>query len=61
VLPVHAREDTPAIRVLMRAVKGSHAPLALYPALILNDSQGKPTDAAEAILRKGEVLPLAAL
>jgi tRNA1(Val) A37 N6-methylase TrmN6 len=61
VMPVHAREDTPAIRVLMRAVKGSHAPLALYPALILNDSQGKPTDAAEAILRKGEVLPLAAL
>jgi tRNA1(Val) A37 N6-methylase TrmN6 len=61
VMPVYPREHTPAIRILVRAAKGSHAPLALYSGLMLNDSNGKPTDAAEAILRKGEVLPLAEL
>jgi tRNA1(Val) A37 N6-methylase TrmN6 len=61
VMPVYPRQDAPAIRVLVHAAKGSHAPLALYPGLVLNDSNGKSTDAAEAILRKGEVLPLAAL
>jgi tRNA1(Val) A37 N6-methylase TrmN6 len=61
VLPVHPRENASAIRVLIRAVKGSHAPLALYPGLVLADSKGKPTDTAEAILRKGAILPLAEL
>jgi tRNA1(Val) A37 N6-methylase TrmN6 len=51
----------PAIRVLVRAVKGSRAPLALYPGLALNDENGRPTAEAEAILRDGSTLPLAEL
>ena len=41
VLPVHGRAGQPAIRVLVRARKGSRAPLALLPGLMLNDADGK--------------------
>jgi tRNA1(Val) A37 N6-methylase TrmN6 len=58
VLPVHGRAGTPAIRVVVRARKGSHAPFALLPGLALNDETGKPTAAAEAVLRGAEALPL---
>ena len=53
VLPVYPRPDAPAIRVLVRASKGGSAPLALHAGLTLNDSQGQPTAAAEAVLRGG--------
>jgi tRNA1(Val) A37 N6-methylase TrmN6 len=59
VLPVHGSVGTPAIRVLVRARKGSRAPFALLPGLMLNDAAGKPTAAAEAVLRGAEALPLA--
>jgi tRNA1(Val) A37 N6-methylase TrmN6 len=59
VLPVHSKSAEPAIRVLVRATKGSRAPLALLPALVLNDRAGRPTDAAEAVLRQGAILALA--
>jgi tRNA1(Val) A37 N6-methylase TrmN6 len=59
VLPVHGRAGTPAIRVIVRARKGSRAPFALLPGLMLNDEAGKPTVAAEAVLRGAEALPLA--
>jgi tRNA1(Val) A37 N6-methylase TrmN6 len=59
VLPVHPRPAAPAIRILVRAVKGSRAPLALMPGLVLADEHSHPTDAANAILRQGQVLPLA--
>ena len=42
-----------AIRVLVRAVKGGGAPLVLQAPLILNDADGSPSAAAEAILRGG--------
>ena len=51
VLPVHGRAGAPAIRVLVQARKGSRAPLTLLPGLNLNDEAGKPTAAAEAVLR----------
>ena len=54
VLPVHGREGQPAIRVIVRASKGARAPLALVPALVLNDAAGKPTAAAEEILRDAQ-------
>jgi tRNA1(Val) A37 N6-methylase TrmN6 len=56
VLPVHPRPDAAAIRVLIQATKGSRAPLAIVPALTLNDATARPTDAAEAVLRGGEAL-----
>lgn len=58
VLPVHGRAGQPAIRVLVRAHKGSRAPLALLPGLMLNDKDGKPTAEAEAILRGAQALPM---
>jgi tRNA1(Val) A37 N6-methylase TrmN6 len=60
VLPVHPRPDDPAIRVLVRAEKDSGAPLAVLPGLSLNDAAGRPSQPAEAILRHGASLPLAA-
>jgi tRNA1(Val) A37 N6-methylase TrmN6 len=59
ILPVHGRGGQPAIRVLLRARKGSRAPLVLLPGLMLNDENGKPTAAAEAVLRNAEALPFA--
>ena len=59
VLPVHGRAGSPAIRVLVSARKGSRAPFALLPGLMLNDETGKPTAAAEAVLPGAEALRLA--
>ena len=56
---VHPRPDAPAIRVLVRAVKGSRAPLALLPGLVLAGADGRPSAEAEAVLRHGAALPLA--
>jgi tRNA1(Val) A37 N6-methylase TrmN6 len=61
VLPVHPRPDAAAIRVLVSAEQGSAAPLAILPGLVLNDANGRPSRAAEAILRHGEGLSLAAI
>ena len=54
--PVHARPDRPAIRVLIRAVKGSRAPAALLPPLVLQSGDGAPTPEADAYHR-GESFP----
>jgi tRNA1(Val) A37 N6-methylase TrmN6 len=56
VLPVHGRAGEAAIRVLVRARKGSRAPFGLLPGLALNDKDGRPTAEAEAVLRGGEAL-----
>ncbi|WP_158808735.1 tRNA1(Val) (adenine(37)-N6)-methyltransferase [Beijerinckia sp. L45] len=40
VLPVHTKAGEPAKRVLARAVKGSRAPLAIAPGLVLRDDAG---------------------
>jgi tRNA1(Val) A37 N6-methylase TrmN6 len=58
VLPVHGRTNEPAIRVLVRATKGSRAPLALLPGFVLNDGSGRPTPQANAVLRGEAILPL---
>src|SRR5438105_12863997 len=56
ILPVYPRPDAAAIRILVRATKGSGAPLALLPGLTLNDVAGKPSAEAEEILRGGQNL-----
>jgi len=56
VLPVHSKPDSPAIRILVSAVKASRAPLTLLPPLVLADAAGLPTPAAEAVLRHGAAL-----
>jgi tRNA1(Val) A37 N6-methylase TrmN6 len=56
VLPVLPRPEAPAIRVLVRAVKGGREKQVTCPGLVLNDEQGQPTAAAEAVLRGGDTL-----
>ncbi len=59
VLPVHPKPGAPAIRVLVRAVKGSSAPLVLWPGIVLANADGTPSEDADRVLRHGAVLPLA--
>ena len=56
VLPVYGRSGYPAIRVLVRARKGDRSPLSILPGLDLNDSAGRPTEAAERVLRHAQAL-----
>lgn len=59
--PVHGKADAPAIRILVRAIKGARAPLRIFPGLMLNDAAGVPTPQAIALLSGEAVLPLAML
>ena len=59
ILPVHADATSPAIRVLVRAVKGGKAPTRIHPALIINDESARPDQKVRDILAGNGVLPLA--
>jgi tRNA1(Val) A37 N6-methylase TrmN6 len=61
VMPLYPQPQAAAIRILVRAVKASRAPLALVPGLTLADEHGRPTPQADAVLRHGATLPLADL
>lgn len=58
-LPVRPRDGAEPIRVLVRAVKGVAGPPSFRPPLVLNDAQGRPSAAAEAVLRGAKPLSLA--
>jgi tRNA1(Val) A37 N6-methylase TrmN6 len=58
ILPVYGRAGAPAIRILVRAKKGSRAPLTLLPGLALNDRAGHPTAEAELVLRGARPLSM---
>ena len=60
VLPVHPKPGAAAIRVLVRAVKGSGAPLRLLPGITLAHADGRPSAEAEAVLRDAAALSLIA-
>ena len=59
VLPIYPHPDAAPIRVLVRAIKSGSGAAVTFPALILNDRLGKPSAAAEAVLRGGDALTLA--
>jgi tRNA1(Val) A37 N6-methylase TrmN6 len=59
ILPVHADAASPAIRVLIRAVKGGKAPTRMHAALMLNDGSAMPNKQVQDILDGKGVLPLA--
>src|SRR5712671_6165418 len=59
ILPVHGEAKTPAIRVLIRAIKGGKAPVQMHAALMLNDESAVPNKQVQDILAGKEVLPLA--
>jgi len=57
VLPLWPRSGRAAGRVIVSARKGSRAPLALLPGIVLHREEGGYTAAAEAVLRDGGPLP----
>jgi tRNA1(Val) A37 N6-methylase TrmN6 len=59
ILPVHADAATPAIRLLIRAIKGGKAPTRIHAALLLNDESAVPNKQVQDILAGKGVLPLA--
>lgn len=58
ILPVHGEAARPAIRVLVRAVKGGRAPTRLLPGLMLNEESRVPKKEVMDILEGRAVLPL---
>ena len=60
-LPVHGDVSRPAIRILVRAVKGGRAPTRILPGLPLKDESGLPNKQAAKMLAGQEGLPLANL
>lgn len=56
ILPVHARVDAPAMRVLVRAIVGSKAAPEILPGLVIHDVTGSYTSGAERILRQMEAV-----
>ena len=55
VLPIHARADEPAKRVLVQATKTAKAPLQIRPPLILHEGVGTGFTAQADAIFKGEV------
>jgi tRNA1(Val) A37 N6-methylase TrmN6 len=61
ILPVHGDPATPAIRVLIRAVKAGRGPTQIYAGLMLNDAPAVPNKRVQEILAGRGILPLAML
>jgi tRNA1(Val) A37 N6-methylase TrmN6 len=59
ILPVHGDANMPAIRVLIRAIKGGKAPTEMHAALMLNDESALPNKQLQEVLAGKGVLPLA--
>ena len=59
ILPVHGDAGKPAIRVLVRAIKGGKAPTQILAGLMLNDESALPNKQVQDILAGKGVLPLA--
>jgi tRNA1(Val) A37 N6-methylase TrmN6 len=59
VLPVHGEASKPAIRVLLRAVKGGRAPSRLYRGLVLNNESTLPKKQLDDVMAGTGLLPLA--
>ena len=58
VLPLWPRLGAPAKRAILQFRKGSRAPFALFPGLVLHQQDGTWTPQAEAVLRRGAALAL---
>ncbi|MBB4197498.1 hypothetical protein CCR94_01845 [Rhodoblastus sphagnicola] len=56
IFPIFPSERRPAIRVVVRGRKGSRAPLAVLPGLVLHGDDGKFTAVAEEVHRHGRRL-----
>jgi tRNA1(Val) A37 N6-methylase TrmN6 len=58
--PVHGEPGRPAIRILVRAVKGGRAPIKILAAVMLADASGAPDGEVAAVLAGQGALALAA-
>jgi tRNA1(Val) A37 N6-methylase TrmN6 len=58
IFPLWPRVGERAKRAVLQVRKGSNAPLALLPGLILHDAAGAYTQEADAVLRRGAALAL---
>ena len=58
IFPLWPRCGEAAKRVIIQVRKGSRTPLALLPGLVLHESDGRYTPAADAVLRHGGSLAL---
>ena len=58
VLPLWPKAGEAAKRVIVQARKGSNAPFALLPGLVLHQANGAWTSEADDVLRRGNVLAL---
>ena len=56
ILPVHARVGEDARRILVSGRKGSRAPLAIAPGLVLHEADGRFTPRAQALHRGQDIL-----
>jgi tRNA1(Val) A37 N6-methylase TrmN6 len=56
--PLWPRAGEAPKRVIVQARKGSGAPFALLPGLVLHRDDGSWTDEADAVLRRGSALAL---
>lgn len=55
-IPLFPAPGAPAARLIVRALKGRRTPPALLPGLVLAGGDGRPSAAAEAILRDAQPL-----
>jgi tRNA1(Val) A37 N6-methylase TrmN6 len=61
IFPLWPGEGKAAKRILLQARKGNSAPLTLAQGLVLHRSDGRNSEAAEAVLRHGATLQLVSL
>jgi len=57
VLPIYAHASEPAIRVIVSGIKGSRAPMAIRPGLVLHRADLGFIPEVEAVFRHGAALP----
>jgi tRNA1(Val) A37 N6-methylase TrmN6 len=56
IVPLWPKAGEPAKRMIIRTRTNARAPLRLWPGIVLHQADGKPTEAAEAVLRRGAPL-----
>lgn len=57
IMPLHAREGEPATRIVVRAIRGSRAPLSLQRGVVLHEADGLQTEIADKLLNGKARLP----
>ena len=56
IMPVYPKADRPAKLLLLRAVKGSRAPVTFVPPVVIHNKDGSFTSKAAAVLSGEDLL-----